>query len=300
MKIGRLLLSSILFFISLGIFGCDESDWTQAPDGPLKPGSWIIYLTKNKIKRTVYVYVPSTYNGAEDVPLLLVFHGYMDTALNQMDTDGFLVLAERENFIAAYPEGYGTAGLHSWNAGEACCGAAENKGLDDVGLARDIVTELSVRCSIDERRVYAHGHSNGAGLAHRCGREAAEVFAAITPKSMPVLVPDAIPSYPVPVLQFHGSADSTISYKGGTIAFEDEAYISAPNSLLSWANADACSGTPETVYYGSSYCKKYTSCEDGSVVELCTLDGGNHNNLYGRDDIDVTEMSWEFMSQFSR
>jgi polyhydroxybutyrate depolymerase len=299
MKVNRIPSFLFLCFISLIIAACD-TEWTNAPAGALQPGNWILYLNKNNIKRQVYVYVPSTYDGSEDVPLLLVFHGYMDTALNQMESDGFLLLSERENFIVAYPEGYGTAGLHSWNAGNACCGAAENKNLDDVGLARDIVTELSVRCSIDPRRVYAHGHSNGAGLAHRCGREAADVFAAITPKSMPVLVPNEIPSYPVSVLQFHGSKDSTISYNGGTIAFEEEAYISAPNSLLSWANMDGCSGTPETTYYGSSYCKKYTSCDDGSVVELCTLVGGNHNDLYGRDDIDVTEMSWDFMSQFTR
>jgi polyhydroxybutyrate depolymerase len=147
---------------------------------------------------------------------------------------------------------------------------------------------------------YAHGHSNGAGLAHRCGREAAEVFAAITPKSMPVLVPDYVPSYPVPVLHFHGSADSTIRYNGGTIPFEDEPYISVRASLDSWADVDGCSGEQETVYYGSSYCTRYLSCDNGSVVELCTLAGGNHNDLYGRDDIDVSQMSWEFMSQFTR
>jgi len=300
MKILKILLFVIIFSISITFIGCDETDWTEAPDGELQSGNWIIYLYKNDIKRKIYVYVPSTYDGTEDVPLLLVFHGYMDTALNQMDTDGFLEIAEREHFIAAYPEGYGLTGVHSWNAGEACCGAAENKNLDDVKLARDIVSELSNRCAIDETRVYAHGHSNGAGLAHRCGREAADVFAAVTPKSMPVLVPDELPSYPVPVLQFHGTLDMTISYYGGIIPFEEEYYMSAKKSFSNWAEADGCSGSSETTYYGSSYCKTFTSCENGSVVELCTLAYGGHNDLYGRSDIDVAEMSWEFMSQFTR
>ncbi|PKL38377.1 MAG: hypothetical protein CVV44_10850 [Spirochaetae bacterium HGW-Spirochaetae-1] len=300
MKIPKALyFLSIIILISLLFPGC-ENDWTDAPAGALSPGNWKIYLYKNNIQRKIYVHVPTSYDGSKDVPLLLVFHGYMDTALNQLETDGFINLSDKKNFIVAYPEGYGTEGLHSWNAGEACCGAAEDKGLDDVGLARDIVIDISSRCSIDEKRVYAHGHSNGAGLAHRCGREAADVFAAISPKSMPVLVPDIIPSYPVPVIHFHGTDDSTIAYSGGTIPFEDEPYISAASSFASWADVDNCSGEPETVYYGDSYCRKYTSCGSGTQVVLCTLDGGNHNDLYGRDDIDVTEMSWEFMTQFTR
>ncbi|HPN12845.1 MAG TPA: PHB depolymerase family esterase, partial [Spirochaetota bacterium] len=224
-----------IFIMLVSFSACGQDGWKDAPGGSLGAGDWKLTVDQDGITRTVYVHIPSCYTGATAAPLVLSWHGYMDTAQGQSDADGFMVKADEECFIVAYPEGYGTAGLESWNAGEACCGSAVDKDLDDVQLARDIVTLLSGRCNIDAARVYAHGHSNGGGMAHRLGREASDVFAAVSPKSMPVLVPGSLPVRAVPVIQFHGTADSTISYDGGTIPFESGSYLSAQDSFKNWA-----------------------------------------------------------------
>ena len=294
-----IFIFSAIFMMLVSFSACGSTDWKTAPAGALSAGNWKMTLDQDGITRTVYVHVPSGYSSKTAVPLVVVWHGYMDTAEGQSDTDGFMTKADEEGFIVAYPEGYGTAGLESWNAGKACCGSAVDKDLDDVQLGRDIVALLASKCSIDMKRVYAHGHSNGGGMAHRLGREASDVFAAISPKSMPVLVPDSIPGRAVPVIHFHGTADSTISYSGGTIPFEDEAYLSAQDSFKSWATVNGCTGTPVTTKYGDSKCETYTSCSEGVRVALCSIEGGNHNDIYGRDDINITDMAWDFMSEFT-
>lgn len=295
----RMLFLSTFFTLFISLISCSGGNWETPPAGSLASGDWELTLDQDGRTRTVYVHVPACYDGTEAVPLVVIFHGYMDTATNQSNTDGFMQKADEECFIAAYPEGFGSSGFQSWNAGKACCGSAVDYKVDDVSLARGIVDLISSRCSIDLKRVYAHGHSNGAGMAHRLGREAADVFAAVSPKSMPVLVPDSIPTRAVPIIQFHGTADTTIYYGGGLIPFEDTSYMGAQESLQDWATVNGCSGTPVTVYYDRSRCETYEDCAEGVKVTLCTVQGGDHNTLYSRDDIHVTDMAWDFMSQFT-
>lgn len=296
-----LKVSIIVLFLVVLCSGCliPRYEYVAASDGPLGPGNWIVDIDQDGIERTMNVHIPGSYDGSSPVPLLLVFHGYMDTQDGQSIKDDFELLSNKRGFIAVYPKGYGSALFQSFNAGPPCCGPAENQDLDDVQLARDIVSMMAERCNIDLSRVYAHGHSNGAGLAHRVAREAADVFAAISPKSMPVLVPNEFPSRPVSVIQFHGTADLTINYNGGTIPLEEAPYISAEESFESWATVNNCVGFPITIPHGSSNCKTYLFCDGDTRVTLCTIQGGGHNNLYGRDDINVSERSWDFMSQYT-
>ncbi len=299
----RIIRLFLVFFLASFILilatGCDTTiTWSGDPGGRLQAGNWKLKLTESGVTRTFYVHIPTGYVDGMAVPLLLDFHGYMDTPSGQYNMDNFVDKSDSEGFIVAYPEGYGTAGFLSWNAGKACCGSAVDKNIDDVKLAKDIVTLISSRCTIDSKRVYVHGHSNGGGLAHRIAREAADVFTAISPTSMPVLVPSVTPSRPISVIQFHGTADTTIYPDGGTIFGEAESYLSAKESLANWALLNGCTGSPVIKSYGDSSCETYETCSNGVKVALCMLEGSDHNNLYSNSDIDATALAWEFMSRF--
>jgi len=289
------LLTLILFVLLLT--GCDE--WANDPGGPLGPGNWKLTIDQNGTEREMRVHVPESYDGSSQVPLLLSFHGFLGTGEKHATTDGFVNKADEKGFIVVYPEGIGPKNFHSWNAGTACCGEAENCKSADVKFARDIVSTISTRCSIDLTRVYAHGHSNGGGMVHRLGREASDVFAAISPQSMPVLVPDEVPSRPVPVIHFHGTGDYTININGGHIFGEDDAYISGQESFENWASVNACTGNPAIVSYGDSNCQVYSDCGNGVEVVFCSLEGGSHNDLHSHKDINLADMAWDFMSKYS-
>lgn len=292
------IISLIIAFSALYVFcatGCYE--FKNDPGGRLRPGNWKLTIQFKGMERIFYLHIPASYQDTVQVPLVMNFHGFSEDVNAMSSRDGFVDKSDETGFILAYVEGYGTAGLQSWNAGTACCSPAVSSGLDDVGLSVAIVNMISSRCRIDSRRVYAHGFSNGGGMAHRLAREAANVFAAVSSVSMPVLVPDEIPSRPVSVIHFHGTSDSTINYDGGVLFGEE--YISANESFTNWAGVNGCTGQPvETFKNGNARSMTYQSCEGGTQVTLCTVTGGSHV-LYGNGSVDIADAAWEFMSWYT-
>jgi polyhydroxybutyrate depolymerase len=56
-------------------------------------------------EREALVYVPSGYDGRRSLPLVLMFHGASGTARTALQTTGWAEKAERDGFIAVFPEG---------------------------------------------------------------------------------------------------------------------------------------------------------------------------------------------------
>jgi polyhydroxybutyrate depolymerase len=71
--------------------------------------------------RSYILHVPANHNGTGAMPLVIVLHGATQGDANAERMSGMSALADKENFIAVYPEGTGR--LPTWNAGN-CCGYA--------------------------------------------------------------------------------------------------------------------------------------------------------------------------------
>jgi len=93
------------------------------------------------------------------------------------EVTGFSDLAEREQFIAVYPDGTGPADVRSWNAG-ACCSFALERGVDDVAFVDELLDRLIADYSVDPRRIYATGFLSGGMFAYTLAIERPERFAA--------------------------------------------------------------------------------------------------------------------------
>jgi polyhydroxybutyrate depolymerase len=187
--------------------------------------------------------------------------------------------------------------VNSWNAG-TCCGRAASEGLDDVGLLRAFVADISTALCIDRRRVYATGMSNGGYMSHRLGCEAADLFAAVAPVAGAMGIPDCAPSRPMPLIAFHGLQDGLVPYAEGRAALD------------LWLDLNGCAGEPARTDFGASYCETWTGCAEGIDVAFCTLDPMGHCWPGGssalclafigpyNDDINANEAMWEFFSRF--
>lgn len=107
----------------------------------LSVGETELTITFDGNERTFDVQVPAAYDNGIPVPLVLDLHGYSSNKEQQEAMSGWNELAESEGVIVVRPNGYGA--LRSWNAGGVCCGSAQSLVLDDVGLMKAILAEVT-------------------------------------------------------------------------------------------------------------------------------------------------------------
>ncbi|RJS22565.1 hypothetical protein DRW03_14745 [Corallococcus sp. H22C18031201] len=262
--------------------------------------------------RSYTVHVPPGYDATRPTPVIFAFHGFTSNRTEMEQLTQLSALGDTEGFITVYPMGldaldvFGVSGVDagttSWNAGGACCGPAQIANVDDVGFVDAMLADLDTKVCVDPRRTFATGFSNGAFFAYRLACERAQRFAAIAPVSGMLGVMPCAPSRPVPVLHFHGTADATIAFDGGTVAFATAPYPSAPDSVRTFAERNGCKGPLQQTYSkGDSTCEAYTGCTpDSATASLCTIQGGQHawpgQPLYnnGTRNLDASRELWRF------
>jgi polyhydroxybutyrate depolymerase len=159
---------------------------------------------------------------------------------------------------------------------------------------------------LDAKRIFATGMSNGAFMAHRLACELSDRIVAIAPVAGVLGMSPCQPSHPVSVLEFHGTADSTVPYGGGGFA-----QVPGVEAVVDgWASREGCKGQRETVFHvGDVTCEQVTQCPSGVDVEMCRIDGGGHTWPGGSSepgagkttqDVDATDYLWRFFKDHPR
>jgi polyhydroxybutyrate depolymerase len=262
----------------------------MCPQAPLAVGVTQKSIDFGGLKREYEVQVPAKYDNKSAVPMVFDLHGFTSNKDQQKSMSGFSALAETEGFVVVRPNGHQA----SWNGGDYCCGAALQKGLDDVGLMRAIATEVKKQLCIDDKRVFATGLSNGGEMSHRLACDAADLFAMVAPVSYPLgykPFEKCKPARPITIMHFHGSNDLIVPYNGGAFS------PSVPESFAAWAKINGCSGKPaKTFEKGPSECNTYQTCKDGAEVTLCNLNGG-HLLYSNNDNVAIAQLAWEQMKK---
>ena len=164
-------------------------------------------LTVDGRERAYLMYRPAT--AGQDAPLVVVLHGAAGSGRQAQESYGWDAAADKGGFVVAYPDGVN----RTWNAGPGCCGAAARDKVDDVAFITRLVDEIP---SVDKKRVYATGISNGAMLAYRLACETG-IFAAIGPVAG-TMISDCPAPKPLSIIHIHGESDPTIPYAAGRVA----------------------------------------------------------------------------------
>lgn len=265
-------------------------------------------ITHDELERSYVLYVPASINWSQPVPLVFVFHGGMGNGQSAMRMTGFNEVAEQNGFLVVYPNGTGRLSderLLTWNGG-TCCGYAQERGVDDVGFVRAMIMDAKTLATIDEKRIYATGMSNGGILSHRLACEAADIFAAVAPVAGTLNFAPCQPAQPVSIIEFHGTDDQHILYEGGAgpKALVDVAFASVPDSAEFWVSANGCHPEPQTRLLETIQHEVWTGCTDATAVELYTIIGGGHAwpggaaGWPGADEpteiISAAQLIWEF------
>jgi polyhydroxybutyrate depolymerase len=251
--------------------------------------------------RRYFVHPPKGYDGKTPLPLVLVLHGALQGAINVERMSGMSAEADKENFLVAYPNGTSGSGLApTWNAG-ACCGYAMIHKVDDVGFLRALIDRLEHGYTVDPKRIFVTGISNGGMMSYRLACELADRVAAIAPVEGAQDL-ECRPSGPVSVLIFHGTADLLVPYKGGRTPFQigpkrTDAPVSS--TVAFWVKQDGCSTTPKREETAQVRIDTYSDCKDGAGVALYTIPGGHHwwpGKRLSRNDVPATDIMWSFFA----
>ncbi|MBZ0271826.1 prolyl oligopeptidase family serine peptidase [bacterium] len=228
---------ALAWFIFVGPL--DASD-----DRSLGPGDHRIRLTHDGLARQYFVHVPKIL--ASRPPVVLMFHGAAANARMAKSLHGIDRVADREGFVAVYPDGTGkNALLHTWNAG-GCCGYAVEHHVDDVGYVRDLLADLASRVEYDPARVFVTGLSNGGMMSYRLACAAPELFAGAASVSGPLAVAECTPDRATPILHIHGTDDAFARYEGGVSARAPKAgaLSSVAETLETWRAINDCAPEP--------------------------------------------------------
>lgn len=274
--------------------------WTLAQTTTLES------IEHDGLEREYLLFVPASYEEGTDVPLVFNFHGRGSTANEQFAYTLMTTLAAAEGFIVVYPNGMLDATDTSfWNAGFG------DEEVDDVGFTIAVLDEIVAEYSIDESRVYSTGMSNGGYFSYTLACAHSMRFAAVASVTGSMVfseLDNCNPERPVPIMQIHGTADAVVAYDGNTFSAPIEDVVDR------WVEINNCDTEPiftaiadQDMEDGSTaehYA--YLNGETGNSVELYKIIGGGHTwpgaeFIIGvtNQDIDATELIWEFFSRYS-
>ena len=269
-------------------------------------------LTVGDVQRSYALYVPETV--AENPALVISLHGMYGTIYSfYKDIDGVKTKVEQEasedegvtadpndrspfrlqtadqaGCIVVYPQGLKRALFGGQNYGWLADGA----NTEDVDFFKAIVEDVAARYpTVDRKRIYCCGFSNGGMMTYAAMTQASDTFAAFAAISGYPLNEfhlRATGTRPVPFLHLHGKADTFVPY---------EKWLTIRDQMVA---RNGCSSIPEVTTDAGRYTKRvYAAGEGGFPYVTYEVDGMGHNdgtNL--TEDGDSSLTMWKFLSQY--
>lgn len=234
--------------------------------------------------RTYRLYVPRSLTKRA-APLLVALHGRGGSAMGFENMSGFDAIAETNRFLVVYPNGTFSSdevGGRVWNAG-GCCGTAQQSldNVNDVRFISLLIDKIESDYNVNQKRVFAAGHSNGAMMGFRLACQLSNKIVAVGVQSGTLFVNKCRYKKPVAVLEIHGTADAFVPIEGGE-GPSDPAPVDFPpprDGLKKLAASNHCQmGTltstdpdnPDLSY------EVWQHCKFGAIVRWIKVDGAGH------------------------
>ncbi len=264
-------------------------------------------LEHDGMERSYILYVPNSYDANTPAPLVFNLHGYGSNANEQMWYGDFQSLANANGFLVCHPDGSLLDGVTHWNVG----GWTLESTTDDVGFLDALIDELSENYTINQKRIYSTGMSNGGFMSFELACQLSHRIAAVasvTGSMTPQTLQNCSPERPVPVMQIHGIEDPTVPYVGDplwTLSIEEVMAYWQEQNLCGIANDEIMLPNTNTADGTEVFLTVYTDCESEVTNEHFRIEGGAHTwpgtsfAFPGTSlDINASEEIWRFFSQY--
>jgi len=263
--------------------------------------------------RTAVLHAPPGLSGP--VALVVLLHGAGGSGAQALERYGWRAAADREGFAVLGPDALPAlpdraadfrTNPRFWDDGSGV-GRLLRGEVDDAGFLLAAVEAAAARLPIDRARLFATGHSSGAGMAQRLALDHAGRIAAIglvsghTPPGGP-------PARPVPVLMVAGALDPISPIEGGLRQLPwgpPQTVAPARATPLAWAGFANCPG-PVASTADRVTLERWGPCAGGAEVLYYRIadlghqwPGGAPSAIAalagpGSDAIDATRLIWRF------
>ncbi|GAB1355097.1 PHB depolymerase family esterase [Erysipelotrichia bacterium] len=241
--------------------------------------------------RTYYLYLPTTWNKKDPIPVVFLFHGGAGGGRGALYYYELEAKAEEAGFMLVAPDGTGETEniLLTWNVSFGF-GYAQKNRINDTGFIAALLDKLSQEFPVDTKRIYATGLSNGAMFCHWLAAQPENRFAAIAPvvgtvggkeqheKDMHL---PPVPQTPVSVCIIQGLVDEHVLIGGGAqkkSITEARELLSASATIDFWVRANGCDKTASTTFDQSllSTVHHHANGRDGSEVTAYVVHNLGH------------------------
>jgi len=313
----------LAFVLMIGCVSGSAGPADRRQPNTANAGDQVITIRVGKLERHYTVHVPPGYDGKTSMPIVIMLHGGGGTGKAAATETGWGVKADAAGFLAVFPDAmppdptkrsHFSRNPQLWNDGSERFFAGQ-KAVDDVGFLNAMLDDLLARFTVDQRRIYVVGFSNGASMSFRIGAELSERIAAIAPAAGALWVEPPTLNRPVAMIYITGTADPLNLIEGGVprLATGGSDRVRAKpkppvrDSILKWSKALGCPVTPrDTSDANGVRTEIYGSGGDGAEVVYITVEGLGHTWAGGKsllpefmvgkrsDRINATDIIWEF------
>ena len=251
-------------------------------------------------------HLPIGYDFSKQYPVVFVFHGGLGNPDLTEKQTGFSKKADEEGFIVVYPYGTGSFDkkLLTWNTWN-CCGYADKKNINDIDFINAVLKQIKEKYSLDEKRVYATGLSNGGMMCYLIASELSELFAAVAPVAGAMFdTTSSNPKSKVSMIIFNSADDLHVPYNGGAgeKSLVDVEYLPVETTVNLWVNkynAFFMSKSESTAFIKTNY-----KNNNGTEIVLYKMLSGGHSWPGGEKirrfadnpvkSVSATDLIWEF------
>ncbi len=193
------------------------------------------------VEREALLFLPQ--NSTLKSPVIFAFHGHGGTMRHAARTFGYQNLWPEA--IVVYMQGLPTPGALTdpegkKNGWQKTSGDQNDRDLKYFDV---VLTSLKKERAIDEKRIFAAGHSNGGAFTFLLWAERGDTFAAFAPASAPAAW-SMTKLRPKPAIQFGGESDKLVRYASQSRTMN---YVKKLNGCeeagKEWAKSGSLTGT---------------------------------------------------------
>ena len=166
--------------------------------------------TVDGIVREALIYTTSDAK-TRAAPVVFIFHGHGGSMQNAARS--FSIHTLWPEAIVVYMQGLNTPGRLTDRGGKApgWQRSAGDQGNRDLKFFDAVLASLKTDYAVDDRRIYASGHSNGGGFTYLLWAERGNRFAAVAPSA--AVSAESVPKLkPKPVLHVAGEQDPLVKF----------------------------------------------------------------------------------------